>query len=599
MPIGLGIGGGAAGGGGPKTTNLIMFAGQSNLGEGPGQENYLCQTLAPAVNGVPFTAVNLAQMLASNNTDPIPWMGPYTTGPIAPYVTTLANDQFGAELPLARYLQRSAPATNRWAIGKYGVASSVLATQWLPGGSYPSAGPPLFSQFIAYCQAQEAALNATLKVIIWIQAQDGLTSSYASAYAANLQTWWTAVQVVYPNALLIVTESSINSGLTFNTTLRSQQATFVAGATNCAPLMNVDALPMVNATGTNYTLTGTGVHFTASSLITLGAMLGKQVLSLLSLNALPSASFTLAPSSNTVAFADTSTDLDGSVAGWYWNFGDGNTSASQSPTHTYASSGPYTASLVVADNLGGKSSPYSQVVLPGWTVDASSGIGFPSNSTEWTAFSTKLGSGAVNPSNCWPMQDASGNAVDHVGSNNAGENSTLPTYQQAISGWTRVGILLADGATTSFQYTGTPDAGSNDGLYLALVSYASAPATTRTLMSWGGIDVRMSTVGTLEVVHSANIGYGQVVMTGTGVFPIIFRSDITNGVQTIYTQSEIIQCPYVANASTTLSWGHGGALAGAATYAGAAFWVGGAALPMMSDTTIRSLLQLLGWNVTW
>ncbi|MEZ4774308.1 MAG: PKD domain-containing protein [Bacteroidia bacterium] len=40
--------------------------------------------------------------------------------------------------------------------------------------------------------------------------------------------------------------------------------------------------------------------------------------------------------------------VDNSVAdSWSWNFGDGNTSTVQSPTHTYAASGNYTVSLIV------------------------------------------------------------------------------------------------------------------------------------------------------------------------------------------------------------------------------------------------------------
>ncbi|BFM12146.1 M9 family metallopeptidase [Simiduia litorea] len=47
-----------------------------------------------------------------------------------------------------------------------------------------------------------------------------------------------------------------------------------------------------------------------------------------------------------------STDSDGSIASYAWNFGDGNTSALANPSHTYASAGNFTVQLTVTDNQG-------------------------------------------------------------------------------------------------------------------------------------------------------------------------------------------------------------------------------------------------------
>jgi DNA-binding beta-propeller fold protein YncE len=47
-----------------------------------------------------------------------------------------------------------------------------------------------------------------------------------------------------------------------------------------------------------------------------------------------------------------STDPDGSVAAWNWNFGDGATASGVSATHTYGVAGTYNASLNVTDNEG-------------------------------------------------------------------------------------------------------------------------------------------------------------------------------------------------------------------------------------------------------
>jgi PKD repeat protein len=55
-----------------------------------------------------------------------------------------------------------------------------------------------------------------------------------------------------------------------------------------------------------------------------------------------------------VAFASAgSTDPDGSIVGWEWNFGDGSAPASgASANHTYANPGSYTAVLKLTDNSG-------------------------------------------------------------------------------------------------------------------------------------------------------------------------------------------------------------------------------------------------------
>ncbi len=47
-----------------------------------------------------------------------------------------------------------------------------------------------------------------------------------------------------------------------------------------------------------------------------------------------------------------SSDSDGTITNYAWNFGDGNTGAGVSATHTYNSEGIYTATLIVTDNDG-------------------------------------------------------------------------------------------------------------------------------------------------------------------------------------------------------------------------------------------------------
>ena len=77
----------------------------------------------------------------------------------------------------------------------------------------------------------------------------------------------------------------------------------------------------------------------------------------------PSAGFTFAVNDLTVTFTDTSTDSDGSVVSWSWDFGDGATSTEQNPVHTYGAYGTYTVSLTVTDDMGATGGTSQDVVV--------------------------------------------------------------------------------------------------------------------------------------------------------------------------------------------------------------------------------------------
>ncbi len=77
----------------------------------------------------------------------------------------------------------------------------------------------------------------------------------------------------------------------------------------------------------------------------------------------PTASFSSSAYSLDATLTDTSTDPDGNVVGWAWDFGDGGTSALQNPVHTYAFSGTYTVGLTVTDNDGETDSTSQSVTV--------------------------------------------------------------------------------------------------------------------------------------------------------------------------------------------------------------------------------------------
>jgi PKD repeat protein len=54
----------------------------------------------------------------------------------------------------------------------------------------------------------------------------------------------------------------------------------------------------------------------------------------------------------TVNFTGLGMDIDGTIQSYYWDFGDGNTSNQQNPTHVYYHAGNYAVALIVTDDGG-------------------------------------------------------------------------------------------------------------------------------------------------------------------------------------------------------------------------------------------------------
>src|SRR4030042_1498403 len=74
----------------------------------------------------------------------------------------------------------------------------------------------------------------------------------------------------------------------------------------------------------------------------------------------PIARFTYNPSSPTnldiIQFTDISTDPDGIIDSWIWNFGNETSSTTKNPTHRFSTKGTYTITLEVTDDDNTKKS---------------------------------------------------------------------------------------------------------------------------------------------------------------------------------------------------------------------------------------------------
>jgi hypothetical protein len=66
----------------------------------------------------------------------------------------------------------------------------------------------------------------------------------------------------------------------------------------------------------------------------------------------PYAVFNVVISKKVASFTDNSSDTDGTIVSWFWNFGDGQTSTERNPKHRYSRFGNYSVTLTVTDDGG-------------------------------------------------------------------------------------------------------------------------------------------------------------------------------------------------------------------------------------------------------
>jgi serine protease len=88
------------------------------------------------------------------------------------------------------------------------------------------------------------------------------------------------------------------------------------------------------------------------------------------LPAAPEVSFAYEAEQLTATFTDNSTDRNGDMASWNWNFGDGAESSEQNPVHTFADTGDYEVTLTVTDAGGLSSSETMTVTVSSVDIEA-------------------------------------------------------------------------------------------------------------------------------------------------------------------------------------------------------------------------------------
>jgi PKD repeat protein len=134
-----------------------------------------------------------------------------------------------------------------------------------------------------------------------------------------------------------------------------------------------------------------------------------------------------------------STDSDGTVASYAWDFGDGTTGTGVAPAHTYTADGTYTVSLVVTDNQGATSVAATKSVTVKANVAPTAAIGTPSCTNLACSFS---GAGST---------DSDGTIASYAW--NFGDSTTgtgvTASHTYADSGTYTVSLVVTDNAGLS------------------------------------------------------------------------------------------------------------------------------------------------------
>ena len=177
-------------------------------------------------------------------------------------------------------------------------------------------------------------------------------------------------------------------------------------------------------------------------------------------NTPPTAYFTVDTSDLELTVHEMSNDPDGQIVEWSWDFGDGQTSGTRSPDHTYDSAGTYTVTLTVTDDDGA-----TQSVSESVTVTAPQGGGC----SGCEHFSGWLGNQDWHVQPDGSYYHSSGGVQEGSLEGPANADFDLELYKWAGGGWQRVARSVSYSSSEHIAYEG------GEGYYYwAIVSYSGS-----------------------------------------------------------------------------------------------------------------------------
>lgn len=236
--------------------------------------------------------------------------------------------------------------------------------------------------------------------------------------------------------------------------------------------------------------------------------------------------------------------------------------------------------------------------------DATSLKYVPANATEWSNFSDAVGF-ACAPSLLWLCQEASGNLADSIGSFTGTAVAGAISYQQSESGWTRKGVEIGDNSISQFYNTdaGLPDPASASCLILQYTDLVGAHAAADMIfMEYGNPGpaqaasfYRKASNSVVRMQHGINNSPDSSGNRGGQVRPYVLQADITHSFGCGYTDEDKLPATVDMLGTKIISLGSGLSPGMRCLYY-AAFFNANAEL---TTTQIKTMLQRLGWTVTW
>jgi hypothetical protein len=241
--------------------------------------------------------------------------------------------------------------------------------------------------------------------------------------------------------------------------------------------------------------------------------------------------------------------------------------------------------------------------MAGVTRDATSGVFVPASASEWATVLAVAGITGGAPGAVYGFQESSGSLTDAVGGFTGSRTGTAPTYQVAVTGWSRKSILLADNETTSFTNASAslPDVSTTSASILLYAMVATPPPAARALAGLGTTFIAdgVATSGGASSLRITGVGGFDGSINSTGaVHPTWLTINRTASSETLVSDLERIT-PSFSGAPTgkQIRFGSSSNPAAACNYLYAAVFFGAAA--ELTQTQQKAILQTLGWSVAW
>jgi PKD repeat protein len=223
---------------------------------------------------------------------------------------------------------------------------------WSPGGSRMSFTLPYPSACNDYCESWVYTMNADGSNVLW--------------FAEGSQAVWRPVAESPPGDPPVA-HITINCDDRRNCNVDAYASTDDHGIVSAVWNMG-DGSPEIHWLSDRHTYAADGAYLVTLTVFDAAGQSSNDTTTIhvayTSTDQPPVAGFTASCTDLTCAFQDASTD-DHLVSAYFWNFGDGNSTWTHLPNHTYAAAGTYAVTLTVTDSLGQSNSvTHSVTVTP-------------------------------------------------------------------------------------------------------------------------------------------------------------------------------------------------------------------------------------------